>query len=72
MANTIYPTKWLTMKDLIDMTGFSRSFIYQSIKDGTFPKPMKVLGSSNRWTPEVILEWMKAVSQPPETPDEDA
>jgi len=70
MANITYPTKWLTMKDLIAITGFSKSFIYQRINDGTFPKPLKVCGSSNRWTVETIREWMEAVSQSPESPDE--
>ena len=70
-ANTSF-IKWLTINNVKEMTGFSKSFIYQAIKDGTFPKPLKVCGSSNRWTLQAILEWMEAVSQPPEAPDEDA
>jgi prophage regulatory protein len=70
MINIAPATQWLTINDVTDMTGFSKSFIYQRIKEGTFPKPLKVYGSSNRWTLEEILGWMETASQSPEALNE--
>jgi prophage regulatory protein len=63
-------TKWLTIKDVIDMIGFGKSWIYQHIKDGTFPQPIKIFGTANRWTLEQILNWMETAPQSPETQNE--
>jgi len=72
MLNIIPAIQWLTINDVIELTGFSKSFIYQRIKDGNFPRPLKVFGSSNRWTLEQIKEWMEAAAQPPEALNERA
>jgi len=70
MLNITPAIQWLTINNVIEITGFGKSFIYQRIKDGSFPKPLKVCGSSNRWTLEQIQEWMEAAAQHPDTLNE--
>ena len=45
MHNTIYKNselKILRMKDVVEKTGFSKSWIYELIKQGNFPNPKKI------------------------------
>ncbi len=38
-------------------TGFKSSFIYQLIKEGKFPKPVKI-GASSRWRESEVQHWI--------------
>jgi predicted DNA-binding transcriptional regulator AlpA len=38
-------------------TGFKSSFIYQLIKDGKFPKPVKI-GNASRWRQSEVQAWI--------------
>ncbi len=38
----VTPTKFLKLPEVRTRTGKSRSSIYQGVKDGTFPKPIKL------------------------------
>ena len=40
----VIPTKFLKLPEVRTRTAKSRSSIYQGIKDGTFPKPIKLGG----------------------------
>jgi prophage regulatory protein len=44
-------------------TGLSKSEIYRRIKDGTFPKPLKLGARAVAWTAAEIDEWVKALIQ---------
>ena len=50
--------KLLTLRDVIQKTGFKKSTIYKFIKTKKFPKPIKI-GSSSRWIEEEIDTWIK-------------
>ena len=54
----------LTKDRLVNMTfitaytGLTDKWFYKLIKDGEFPKPIK-LGSSSRWTESEVKSWLK-------------
>ena len=52
----------LTVKGAGQVTGASRSFIYQEVAAGRFPKPVK-LGRSTRWISAEIHAWIEAKAQ---------
>lgn len=41
------------------MTGFSRTEIYNRVKRGTFPKPIKLGRRSLAWPASQIEDWIK-------------
>ena len=48
----------MRLKDLSEMTNFSRSFIYKLISTRQFPAPVKI-GSASVWLEEDITDWLK-------------
>jgi prophage regulatory protein len=50
--------KFMRLKDLSDMTNFSRSFIYKLISTRQFPPPIKI-GHASVWLEEDINDWFK-------------
>lgn len=49
----------LRLPEVIKRTGRSRSSIYQGIKDGTFPKPIKLGARSIGWPSSAIDDWIE-------------
>lgn len=52
------PDKILRMKQVIEVTGLSRSTIYNFIKAGTFPPPRKLGLRAVGWPASAIFEWV--------------
>ncbi len=50
--------KFLKIKDVITITGLSRSSIYSFINQGTFPKQVQISARSVRWVDSDIEQWM--------------
>ncbi|MFP5594398.1 helix-turn-helix transcriptional regulator [Kluyvera sp. 142486] len=56
--------KLLTEDKLVDMTfittltGLTDKWFYKLIKDGAFPKPIK-LGRSSRWLQSEVEKWLR-------------
>jgi prophage regulatory protein len=50
----------LRIKDVMSRTGISRSYIYQLVSDGSFPKPAHLVpkGTSVGWLESEIEEWI--------------
>jgi prophage regulatory protein len=48
----------MRLKDLSEMTKFSRSFIYKLISIHQFPAPVKI-GNASVWLEEDITDWFK-------------
>lgn len=40
-------------------TGFKSSFLYQLMKEGKFPKPVKI-GTASRWRESEVQRWIHA------------
>jgi predicted DNA-binding transcriptional regulator AlpA len=47
----------LTVKDVVKFAQVGRSFVYQEVAAGRFPKPVK-LGRSVRWLKSEVLAWV--------------
>src|SRR5690348_13945228 len=59
-VNTVSTSsKFLNFKQVSDRIGLSRSPLYRRIREGTFPKPVK-LGAMSRWVESEIDAWMAA------------
>ena len=50
--------KLLTIKEGSSMVGFKKSTLYKKIRDGTFPRPLKI-GTSSRWKLSEIQKWIE-------------
>ncbi|MBB4194047.1 putative DNA-binding transcriptional regulator AlpA [Rhizobium aethiopicum] len=49
--------RFIRLADVQEMIGLKDSRIYQMIKAGEFPKPIK-LGASSRWSLRAVEAWM--------------
>ena len=56
-----FEEKLLILKEVVNIVSFKRSTIYKFIKQGSFPKPLKI-GYSSRWKMSEIRQWMENFS----------
>lgn len=49
--------KFIRLPQVKERTGLSRSTIYLMMKNGQFPKPIKLVGKSVAWIDREIAEW---------------
>ncbi len=49
----------LRIKQVTALTKMSRSTIYDQIKAGTFPRPMKLGAQAVGWTADQINQWIE-------------
>jgi prophage regulatory protein len=47
----------IRLAEVLAICGKSRSSVYESIKKGTFPAPVKLGGRSAAWVKSEVLEW---------------
>jgi prophage regulatory protein len=52
--------KILRRPEVEERTGLSRSSLYEAIKKGLFPKPLKLTERSVGWAESVINQWIEA------------
>ena len=58
------PTRFLSLRQVLDRTSISRSLVYQLIKDEERPFPAPVhIGRRSVWVEGEIEEYMKAIIQ---------
>lgn len=50
---------FIRLKKVIEMTGLSRPTVYRLIKQGKFPKQVKLGERSAAWLLEEVEQWMK-------------
>ena len=50
----------LHLREVIALTGFSRSSIYRKMRDGSFPEPLKIGVRAVRWRESEIKAWLAA------------
>jgi prophage regulatory protein len=50
-------TRLLRMPQVLDRVGLKKTVIYERIKAGTFPKPIK-LGSASAWPESEVDNWI--------------
>jgi len=52
--------KHLRLPAVIDVTGLSRSTIYDKMKDGTFPRPVNLSKRAIAWPESIICQWLSS------------
>lgn len=56
---TVPAIRFLRLKEVLAICGKSRSSIYDAIKKGEFPKPVKLGTNSSAWVNSEIDEWLQ-------------
>jgi prophage regulatory protein len=49
----------LRLGDVISTVGMKRSWVLQKVKEGNFPKPIKLSNRANAWRESDIIEWIE-------------
>ena len=52
--------KLLRLEAVISLIGMKRSWILQKVKDGKFPKPLRLSPRAVAWRQSDVLEWIDA------------
>jgi len=52
--------RFLRLKEVIELTGLSRSTIYKYIEEGVFPRSVSLGGRAVAWVDQEIHEWVLA------------
>lgn len=53
------PNKLLKLKDVLAITGLSRSYVYALAQENLFPKPVKLTERSSAWVEAEVAEWIE-------------
>jgi prophage regulatory protein len=57
-ASTNRPgVQFIRLKEVLAICGRSRSSVYEAIKKGNFPKPVKLQGRSSAWIRCEVEQW---------------
>lgn len=51
--------KLLRLDEVLSICGKSRSSVYEAIKEGKFPAPIKLQGRSSAWVKSEIQQWVQ-------------
>ncbi|MDH1276636.1 AlpA family phage regulatory protein [Acinetobacter johnsonii] len=68
-SNTLQPPTIYRLKKVIEITGVSRSVIYEKINekskryDPTFPKPIKLSLNTVGWFEHELIQWLELKSE---------
>lgn len=52
--------RFLRLKEVIELTGLSRSTIYKYIEDGLFPRSVSLGGRAVAWVEQEVHDWILA------------
>ncbi|MGL5954755.1 MULTISPECIES: helix-turn-helix transcriptional regulator [Providencia] len=58
MKTSLLDDQFVDMKFITEFTGLTDKWFYKLIKEGEFPKPIK-LGRSSRWFKSEVEQWLK-------------
>lgn len=53
------PERFLRLREVVALCGLPASSLYDSMRRGTFPKPVPLAGKSVAWLSSEIQEWMR-------------
>ena len=56
--STTQEDRILRLKDVTNLTGLSKSGVYQSIQDNGFPKPIKLGKRASGWLASEVTSWI--------------
>lgn len=60
--------RFIRLKEVLAICGKSRSSVYEAIKKGDFPAPIKLHGRSSAWIKSEILQWAEDCIRASRTP----
>ena len=52
-------SRFLRLSEVLQMTGMGKTFIYDRMKDGTFPKQIQLGSRSVVWNEQEVIKWME-------------
>ena len=59
MARLTTAPRFLRVRDVLEMTGMSRSLIYAQMAEGTFPKQIHLGARTIAWNEREVVQWME-------------
>ena len=59
MARLTTAPRFLRVRDVLEMTGMSRSFIYAQMAEGIFPKQIHLAARTIVWNEREVVQWME-------------
>lgn len=59
-AAPLFTERFLRLDEVMALCGKSRSSIYEAIKEGKFPAPVKLQGRSSAWVGSEVQQWIQA------------
>ena len=51
--------RFLRLPEVLEMTGMGKTFIYDRMKEGTFPKQIQLGSRSVVWNEQEVINWME-------------
>ena len=51
--------RFLRLGEVLEMTGMCKTFIYDRMREGTFPKRIQLGGKSVVWSEQEVIKWME-------------
>ena len=51
--------RFLRLAEVLEMTGMGKTFIYDRMRDGTFPKQIQLGSRSVVWSEQKVIKWME-------------
>ncbi|MBM6445296.1 AlpA family transcriptional regulator [Pseudomonas sp. MIL9] len=58
MATTESIDRFMRLDEVLHITGLGRNTIYRRIREGTFPKQIRIGPNSVAWRQSAIAKWM--------------
>lgn len=58
--NEDYPQQLLRLPDVLKLVPIARSVLYSMVKDGTFPKPVKIGRRAVAWRLDDLQKWIES------------
>ena len=59
MARQTTAPRFLRVREVLEMTGMGKTFIYARTKDGTIPKQIQLGSRSVVWNEQEVIKWME-------------
>ncbi|WP_434701566.1 helix-turn-helix transcriptional regulator [Pseudomonas sp. D1-36] len=60
-AETNSIDRFMRLEEVLHVTGLGRNTVYRRIREGTFPKQLRIGPNSVAWRQSAIIEWMDSL-----------
>ena len=59
MPKQVTAPRFLRVREVLEMTGMSRSFIYAQMAEGAFPRQIHLGPRTIVWNKQEVVQWME-------------